>query len=122
MPAFGHDAMLPRGDVLKAATFVYSLSNPGAKDLDPATVEAGKKIFTANCVGVPRRQCQGQSRTRRARPDRQVLDLRRRASMPSTTVGGAGHQGHMPSWEGRLSELDRKILTLYLLDKRTPAP
>jgi cytochrome c oxidase cbb3-type subunit III len=24
----------------------------------------------------------------------------------------------MPTWEGRLSELDRKILTLYLLDKR----
>ena len=33
-----------------------------------------------------------------------------------------GRQGLMPTWEGRLSELDRKILTLYLLDKRTPTP
>jgi hypothetical protein len=27
-------------------------------------------------------------------------------------------QGQMPSWEGRLSPLDRKILTLYLFDLR----
>ena len=38
-----------------------------------------------------------------------------------TTIWG-GHQGHMPTWESRLSELDRKILTLYLLDKRTAQP
>ena len=40
--------------------------------------------------------------------------------MPSrshTTVWG-GRQGHMPSWEGRLSPLDRKILALYLFDLR----
>jgi len=29
-----------------------------------------------------------------------------------------GRQGQMPSWEGRLSLLDRKILALYLLDLR----
>jgi cytochrome c oxidase cbb3-type subunit 3 len=29
-----------------------------------------------------------------------------------------GRQGQMPSWEGRLSPLDRKILTLYLFDLR----
>jgi len=28
----------------------------------------------------------------------------------------------MPTWERRLSELDRKILTLYLFDKQTPTP
>ena len=38
-----------------------------------------------------------------------------------TSVWG-GRQGHMPTWEGRLSELDRKILTLYLLDKRGATP
>jgi len=26
----------------------------------------------------------------------------------------------MPTWEGRLSALDRKILALYLVDKRAP--
>jgi len=29
-----------------------------------------------------------------------------------------GRQGHMPTWENRLSELDRKILALYLVDLR----
>jgi cytochrome c oxidase cbb3-type subunit 3 len=38
-----------------------------------------------------------------------------------TTIWG-GRQGHMPTWESRLSNLDRKILTLYLVDKRTAAP
>ena len=34
-----------------------------------------------------------------------------------TTVWG-GRQGHMPSWEGRFSPLDREILALYLIDLR----
>src|SRR5215831_1598693 len=50
MPAFGRDQMLPRDDVLKVASFVYSLSNPDARNIDPQNVEAGKKIFAANCV------------------------------------------------------------------------
>jgi cytochrome c oxidase cbb3-type subunit 3 len=29
-----------------------------------------------------------------------------------------GRQGHMPSWEGRLTPLERKLLTLYMLDLR----
>ena len=28
-----------------------------------------------------------------------------------------GRQGWMPAWENRLSEVDRKLLVLYLLDK-----
>ena len=32
-----------------------------------------------------------------------------------TSVWG-GRQGHMPSWEARLSAVDRKILALYLVD------
>src|SRR5215470_11758773 len=50
MQAFGRDQLLPRADVLKVATFVYSLSHANAKELDPKTVEAGKTIFAANCV------------------------------------------------------------------------
>ena len=35
-----------------------------------------------------------------------------------TSIWG-GRQGRMPSWENRLSNLDRKILALYLVDKRS---
>ena len=121
MPAFGRDQMLQRPDILKVATFVYSLSNPGAKNIDPNTVEAGKKVFAANCVA-----CHGDDA--KGNPELGAPNLTDKfwiyggdLEAIDTTVWG-GRQGHMPTWESRLSELDRKILTLYLLDKRTATP
>ena len=121
MPAFGRDQMLPRPDVLKVASFVYSLSNPGAKDVDPKNVEAGRKIFAANCVS-----CHGDNA--KGNPELGAPNLTDKfwvyggnLDTIDTTIWD-GRQGLMPTWEGRLSELDRKILTLYLLDKRTANP
>ena len=121
MPAFGRDQMLPRGDVLKVASYVYSLSRPGSKEIDPKHVEGGKAIFAANCVS-----CHGQDA--KGNPELGAPDLTDKfwiyggdLETIDTTVWG-GRAGHMPAWEDRLSELDRKILTLYLLDKRTGAP
>jgi len=118
MPAFGRDQMLPRGDVLKVASYVYSLSHPGAKDVDPKNVEAGKAIFAANCVA-----CHGENA--KGNPEFGAPDLTDSywiyggdLDNIDTSIWG-GRQGHMPTWEGRLSDLDRKILTLYLLDKRS---
>jgi cytochrome c oxidase cbb3-type subunit 3 len=118
MPAFGRDQVLPRGDVLKAASYVYSLSHPGAKDVDPKNVEGGKAIFAANCVA-----CHGENA--KGNPELGAPDLTDSywiyggdLDNIDTSIWG-GRQGHMPTWEGRLSDLDRKILTLYLLDKRS---
>jgi cytochrome c oxidase cbb3-type subunit 3 len=117
MPAFGHDQMLPQADVLKVASYVYSLSNPGSKEVDPRNVEAGQKLFAANCVS-----CHGENA--KGNPELGAPNLTDKfwiyggsfETVYSTIWGG--RQGHMPTWEGRLPELDRKILTLYLLDKR----
>ncbi len=121
MPAFGRDQMLPRADVLKVASYVFSLSNPGSKDIDSANVAAGQKLFAANCVS-----CHGDNA--KGNPELGAPDLTDKVwiyggslEAIDTTVWG-GRQGHMPTWEGRLSELDRKILTLYLLDKRMGTP
>ena len=121
MPAFGRDQMLPRDDILKVVAFVYSLSNPAAKGGDAKDVASGKKIFADNCVA-----CHGENA--KGNPELGAPDLTDRfwiyGGNPETidnTVWG-GRQGHMPTWESRLSVLDRKILTLYLLDKRTTAP
>jgi cytochrome c oxidase cbb3-type subunit 3 len=121
MPAFGRDQMLQAADVPKVATFVYSLSNPDARGIDPKTIEAGKKIFAANCVA-----CHGDDA--KGNPELGAPNLTDKfwiyggdLGTIDTTIWG-GRQGHMPTWEGRLSELDRKVLTLYLLDQRMAPP
>ena len=113
--------MLPGPDVIKAASYVYSLSHPDAKNVEPGNVEAGKAIFAANCVA-----CHGDDA--KGNPELGAPDLTDKLwiyggnlQTIDTTIWG-GRQGHMPSWESRLSALDRKILTLYLLDKRTVSP
>jgi len=121
MPAFGRDQMLPRSDVFKIASYVYSLSNPDAKTVSPVNVEEGKKLFAANCA-----TCHGEDA--KGKPDMGAPDLTDKFwiyggdldAIDSAIWGG--RQGQMPAWDGRLSELDRKILTLYLLDRRRAAP
>ncbi|MDH2385488.1 cytochrome-c oxidase, cbb3-type subunit III [Bradyrhizobium sp. CER78] len=121
MPAFGRDQILPRQDVIKVASYIYSLSHPRPADIDPAKIEAGKAIFAANCVA-----CHGADA--KGNPELGAPNLTDRFwiyggdfETIDTTVWG-GRQGHMPTWESRLSQLDRKILTLYILDKRIPSP
>ncbi|NEU96890.1 cytochrome-c oxidase, cbb3-type subunit III [Bradyrhizobium uaiense] len=121
MPAFGRDQMLPRQDVIKVASYIYLLSHPRPADMDPANIEAGKAIFAANCVA-----CHGADA--KGNPELGAPNLTDRFwiyggdfDTIDTTVWG-GRQGHMPTWESRLSQLDRKILTLYLVDKRIPGP
>jgi cytochrome c oxidase cbb3-type subunit 3 len=121
MPAFGRDQMLPAADVLKVATFVYSLSHPDARGIDPKTVEAGKAIFAANCVACHGNDAKGNSELGAPDLTDKFWIYGGNLETIDTTIWG-GHQGHMPTWESRLSELDRKILTLYLLDKRTAQP
>ena len=118
MLAYGRDQILKRDEIENVVNYVRSLSDPAvAKDVPAAKIEAGKTVFAANCV-----PCHGEDAKGKA--DLGGPNLRSKfwiyggdAESIYTTVWG-GRQGHMPSWEGRLSPLDRKILTLYLLDLR----
>ncbi|MBX9648006.1 MAG: cytochrome-c oxidase, cbb3-type subunit III [Xanthobacteraceae bacterium] len=119
MPAFGREGMLNRPDIERIVDFVYSLSNPESKDLNPEGVKAGKDLFAANCAA-----CHGENA--KGNPEVGAPNLADKFWIYGgdrrtiyTTVWG-GRQGHMPTWEGRLSYIDRKILTLYLVDKRQP--
>ncbi|MGD9843959.1 MAG: cytochrome-c oxidase, cbb3-type subunit III [Variibacter sp.] len=122
MPAFGKDGMLPRADIDKVIAFVRSLSPPNAKDpkkdLDPAKVAAGKELFAANCASCHGEEAKGSTEV--GAPD--LTDAfwiygGDPASIAQTLWNG--RQGHMPTWENRLSTLDRKILALYLVDLRS---
>ena len=63
---------------------------------------------------LPRRERQRPARSRRAGPDRRQLDLWRRSRMSIYNSVHTGRQGHMPSWEGRLSPTEIKLLALYV--------
>jgi cytochrome c oxidase cbb3-type subunit 3 len=118
MMAFGRDQMLKKGEIDDVVTYVRSLSDPAvAKDVPAAKIDAGKAVFAANCV-----TCHGDDA--KGKTDLGGPDLTDRfwiyggdAESIYETVWG-GRQGHMPSWDGRLSPLDRKILALYLFDLR----
>jgi cytochrome c oxidase cbb3-type subunit 3 len=118
MPAFGKDQILPRADIENVASYVRSLSDGTASNAEQADkIKAGKEIFAANCAS-----CHGDDA--RGNAEAGVPNLIDKfwiyggdVDTIYSTVWG-GRQGHMPTWESRLSPLDRKILTLYIVDLR----
>ena len=122
MPAFGRDGMLKREQIDDVVDYVRSLSNPAvAKAIAPGKLASGKVVFTDNCVA-----CHGENAT--GNIELGAPNLRDNfwiysgdAQSVFTTVWG-GRQGHMPSWDSRLSALDRKILALYLVNLRAAGP
>lgn len=115
MMAFGRDGMLERAEILKVAAYVHSLSSP--TEAPAAELEDGQAVFDSNCVA-----CHGDNA--KGMPEVGAPDLTDRFWIYGgdlqtiyTTIYG-GRQGQMPSWEARLSPLERKILTLYVLDLR----
>ena len=118
MMAFGRDQLLKKDEVDNVVNYVRSLSDPGvAKDVPAAKISAGKAVFAANCV-----LCHGDDAKGKAElggpdlTDRFWIYGGDAESIYNSVWGG--RQGQMPSWEGRLSPLDRKILALYLFDLR----
>ena len=119
MLAFGKDGMLPRGDIETVVAYVRSLSMP--TDVPVEQLGAGQAVFAKNCAS-----CHGEKAM--GNPDLGAPNLTDPfwiyggdATRVFTTVWG-GRQGHMPTWEARFSPVDRKILALYLVDLRKPAP
>jgi cytochrome c oxidase cbb3-type subunit 3 len=117
MVPFGREGMIPRDDVENVVAYVRSLSNHA--DLPVDKVAAGKEVFAANCAS-----CHGENGA--GKTDFGAPDLTDAfwiyggdAQSVFSTVWN-GRQGHMPTWETRLSALDRKILALYLVDLRKP--
>jgi len=116
MPAFGRDQMLDRQAIGNVISYVQSLSKPEIAAGERAgEVKAGKEIFLANCAACHGEDAKGS--TDAGAPDLTDDDWLYggdRETIFATVFDG--RQGHMPHWDERLSQLDRKILTLYLLD------
>jgi len=118
MPALGRDLVLKGDDIANVVAYVQSLG--GTTPATP-THTAGKAIYAEHCAA-----CHGPDGKGKA--DVGAPDLTDAywthgsdaASLHSVVWGGL--RGVMPSWEGRLSNADRKILALYLVDLRKKQP
>lgn len=110
MLAFGKDGVLDRRQIGDVVAYVQSLSQGGA---DTDQVKAGQEVFASNCA-----TCHGEDG--RGKQDVGAPDLTDdhwiygADTQSIYTSVYSGRQGHMPSWAGRLSPLDIKILTLYV--------
>lgn len=122
MMAFGRDQLLDRATILNVVAYVQSLSDPQvASGAQADAVTAGRATFAENCAS-----CHGEDGTGSTEigapnlTDGFWIYGGDRQSVFDTVFNG--RQGHMPSWEARLSALDRKILTLYVLDLGSTRP
>lgn len=114
MPGFGRDQMLDRSQVRNVAAYVYSLSNPEfSTEANIERIEAGREVFATTCAA-----CHGEDATGMREvgapnltDDRWIYggDLQTIV----TSVHG-GRQGHMPTWDERLTEAEIKMLALYV--------
>ncbi len=112
MLAFGRDGILEGREISILVDYVRSLSG---HEISPERASAGADLFADNCAS-----CHGESGAG-------VIDL----GAPNLTddfwiYGGSrsailetirnGRQGWMPTFETRLSEAERKMVTVYLLN------
>jgi cytochrome c oxidase cbb3-type subunit 3 len=114
MPAFGRDQMLTGVEVRNVAKYVFSLSHPEYSvpgNIDQ--IDSGREVFAINCAGCHGENAQGSQ-------DVGAPNLTDAAWL----YGGdletiirtihQGRQGHMPTWDERLSPEEIKILALYV--------
>lgn len=112
MLAFGTQGVLNKPEIDSVAEYVLSLSHPGQ---DAAQVAAGQAIFAANCVACHGEDGKGNLELGAPNLTDEIwLYGDDKASIIKTIT--LGRQGHMPTWEARLSDLQRKILALYVVD------
>jgi len=121
MPGFGKDKILSHADVDKVVDYVRTLSDPTAsKELSPDQIQAGKKLFVTNCASC--HGDDGRGKTEAGAPN--LTDkfwIYGGDPQSIFTTVWSGRQGHMPTWQSRLSPVERKILALYLFDRRSPS-
>jgi len=115
MIAFGAGGILDATQVANAADYVMSLSLPAFAQSKPDSVRAGRVVYEANCV--PCHGPEGRGNQELGVPNLTDLAWVNGSDWESVyTVINHGRKGEMPSWEGRLSPAERKLLAAYVLD------
>ena len=119
MPAFGRDGMLKRDEMENVVAYVMSLSRRQAGKEGAERIAAGKAVFAANCAACHGPEGLGNPEVGAPNLVDHYWVHGSDANALYADVWG-GLQGQMPAWEGRLSPIERKVLVLYILDRRRP--
>ncbi|MCT8997552.1 cytochrome-c oxidase, cbb3-type subunit III [Chelativorans intermedius] len=117
MPAFGRDGILDAAAISAIVSYIRSNAE-GIADLGPQDaegIEEGRRLFADNCAACHGAEGRGDQAV--GAPDL-MDDAWLVGSDRQTLVRTVwnGRQGHMPHWEGRLGETERKMLTLYVTE------
>lgn len=117
MLAFGRDGMLDEKAIRAVADYVRSLSDPAvAKASGAAAIAAGQQVFVANCTSCHGSDAHGNVAMGVPNLADRTWLYGGDAQSVFTTIW-QGRQGEMPAWQNRLGATDRKILTVYVLDR-----
>ena len=122
MPAFGRDQMLNREQVRNAAAYVYSLTNPDystPENLD--RIDAGHEVFVSTCAAC--HGDNGQGNLDVGAPN--LTDARWIYGGDLDTIIASvhgGRQGHMPTWDERLTMAEIRTLAVYVHDLGAARP
>ena len=122
MPAFGRDKMLERVEVSSVTAYVYSLTHPEySTPQDVERIKAGREVFVTVCAA-----CHGEDA--KGNRDLGAPNL----TDPKWVYGGGldaifalvhgGRQGHMPTWDERLTPAEIRTLALYVHDLGAQQP
>jgi cytochrome c oxidase cbb3-type subunit III len=111
MLAFGRDGVLKKEEIVTVANYVRSLS--GLSTEPGYNAEAGKKIFSENCVSCHGEDAKGNRELGAPNLTDQIwLYGSDEASIVETITNGRA--GVMPAWTGRLDPVTIKALTVYV--------
>lgn len=114
MPAFGRDEMLDRQQVRDVATYVQSLSDPAASTAENiGQVDKGREVFQTTCAPCHGENAKGNPEVGAPNLTDQRWIYGGDIQTIIDTIHG-GRQGHMPTWDERLSPAEIKILALYV--------
>jgi len=122
MPAFGRDGMLERDQVRSVAAYVYSLTNPDySTEENLERIEAGREVFATTCAACHGDNAEGNREL--GAPN--LTDARWVYGGDLQTIIASvhgGRQGHMPTWDERMTDAEIRTLALYVHDLGTGQP
>ena len=122
MPSFGRDELLDRTQVKNVASYVYSLTHPEYSTAENiSTIEAGREVFLTTCAACHGEDAKGKRDVGAPNLTDQYWVYGGDLGMIVSSVHG-GRQGHMPTWDERLSDAEIKILALYVHALGTEKP